>query len=74
MKPDANQSYVRFINEFPFLIMLEHNPANVLIYQTEIYLWTMSENFCQNSEKKIDMLAGTDIQIIGIGSYRSHWV
>ncbi len=65
MKPDANQSYVRFMNEFLFN-HVDINPANVHIPNGDIPM-DYVENFCQEYEKKIDMLGGIDIQILGIG-------
>ena len=65
MKPDANQSYVKFMNEFLFN-HIDINPANIHIPNGDIPIEYV-ENFCQEYEKKIDLLGGIDIQILGIG-------
>ncbi|MFZ1749670.1 MAG: glucosamine-6-phosphate deaminase [Saprospiraceae bacterium] len=65
MKPDTNQSYVRFMNEFLFN-HVDINPTNVHIPNGDIPMEYV-EHFCQEYEKKIDVLGGIDIQILGIG-------
>lgn len=65
MKPDANQSYVRFMQEYLF--------NHIDIPQTNIHIpngdipMEYVEHYCQEYEKKIDSLGGIDIQILGIG-------
>jgi glucosamine-6-phosphate deaminase len=65
MKPDATQSYVRFMNEHLFS-RVDIDPANVHIPDG-----TLSEEdvpaFCINYEKQIEDAGGLDFQILGIG-------
>lgn len=65
MKPDATQSYVRFMNEHLFS-RVDIDPANVHIPDG-----TLSEEdipaFCINYEKQIEDAGGLDLQILGIG-------
>lgn len=65
LKPDANQSYVKFMNEYLFS-HIDINPVNVHIPNGDIPIEYV-ENFCAEYEKKIDLLGGIDIQILGIG-------
>jgi glucosamine-6-phosphate deaminase len=65
MKPDANQSYVKFMNEYLFN-HIDINPSNIHIPNGDLPIEYV-ENFCAEYEKKIDSLGGLDIQILGIG-------
>ncbi len=65
LRPDANQSYVKFMNEYLFS-HIDINPANVHIPNGDIPIEYV-ENFCTEYEKKIELLGGIDIQILGIG-------
>ncbi|MBK8547791.1 MAG: glucosamine-6-phosphate deaminase [Saprospiraceae bacterium] len=65
MKPEANQSYVKFMNEYLFN-HVDIPPANIHIPNGDLPIEYV-ENFCQEYEKKIDLLGGIDIQILGIG-------
>jgi len=65
MKPGANQSYVRFMNEYLFN-HIDIDPANIHIPNGDLPIEFVG-NFCQEYEKKIDLLGGIDIQILGIG-------
>ncbi|MCX6232567.1 MAG: glucosamine-6-phosphate deaminase [Bacteroidetes bacterium] len=65
MKPDALQSYVRFMKEHLF-DHIDIKPENVNIPDG-----TVSKNkiieYCNEYEKKIDSYGGIDLQILGIG-------
>ncbi|MBL0026919.1 MAG: glucosamine-6-phosphate deaminase [Saprospiraceae bacterium] len=65
LKPDANQSYVKFMHEYLFS-HIDINPANIHIPNGDIPIDYVA-NFCNEYEKKIDLLGGIDIQILGIG-------
>lgn len=65
MKPDANQSYVKFMNEYLFS-HVDIKPSNIHIPNGDLPIEYV-ENFCAEYEKKIDSLGGIDIQILGIG-------
>lgn len=65
MKPDATQSYVRFMNEYLFN-HIDIDPANVHIPNGDLPIEFVG-NFCQEYEKKIEHEGGIDIQILGIG-------
>ncbi len=65
MRPDAMQSYVRFMKEYLFDhidIPIEniHIPDGTIPFESV-------EQFCKEYEKKIDAAGGIDIQILGIG-------
>lgn len=65
MRPDALQSYVRFMNEHLF------NHIDIPKEQINIPDGTLPKDdisaFCGNYEKKIADLGGIDIQVLGIG-------
>ncbi len=65
MKPGANHSYVRFMNEYLFN-HIDIDSANIHIPNGDLPIEFVG-NFCQEYEKKIDLLGGIDIQILGIG-------
>ena len=65
MKPDANQSYVKFMNEYLFN-HIDIKPSNIHIPNGDLPIEYV-ENFCAEYEKKIESLGGLDIQILGIG-------
>jgi glucosamine-6-phosphate deaminase len=65
MKPDANQSYVRFMHEFLFN-HIDINPTNIHIPNGDIPI-EFVDTYCQEYEKKIELVGGIDIQILGIG-------
>ncbi|MBK7634207.1 MAG: glucosamine-6-phosphate deaminase [Saprospiraceae bacterium] len=65
MKPDANQSYVKFMNEYLFN-HIDIKPSNIHIPNGDLPIEDV-ENFCAEYEKKIESLGGLDIQILGIG-------
>lgn len=65
MKPEADQSYVRFMNENLFS-HIDINPENInipdgLLKREDI------EDFCLRYEQKITALGGIDLQLLGIG-------
>ncbi|WP_416276596.1 glucosamine-6-phosphate deaminase [Pedobacter sp. MR2016-24] len=65
MKPEADQSYVRFMNENLFS-HIDINPENInipdgLLNREDI------EDFCLKYEQKITALGGIDLQLLGIG-------
>lgn len=65
MKPDAPQSYVRFMREYLF------NHVNIKKENIHIPDGTLPidqiDAYCADYEKKIGALGGIDIQILGIG-------
>lgn len=65
MKPESQQSYVRFMNEYLFN-HIDIPKQNIHIPDGTL---PMSEikAFCESYEKKIDLLGGIDIQLLGIG-------
>ena len=65
MKPEANQSYVKFMHEYLF-DHIDMLPANIHIPDGDIPMEEV-ENFCIGYEKKIELAGGIDIQILGIG-------
>lgn len=65
MKPDSNQSYVKFMNEFLFN-HIDINPANIHIPNGDIGMDNVALS-CIDYEKKIELVGGIDIQILGIG-------
>jgi len=65
MKPEADQSYVRFMNENLFS-HIDIHPENInipdgLLNREDI------EDFCLKYEQKITALGGIDLQLLGIG-------
>jgi len=65
MLPDAEQSYVHFMNEYLF-DHIDIKKENIHIPDGTISMDQM-ENFCEEYEKKIDDYGGIDIQLLGIG-------
>jgi glucosamine-6-phosphate deaminase len=65
MKPDANQSYVRFMHEYLFS-HIDIPQSNIHIPNGDIPMEYV-DHYCQEYEKKIESLGGIDIQILGIG-------
>ena len=65
MKPQATQSYVRFMNEYLFN-HIDIDPANVHIPNGDLPIEQIG-SYCQEYENKIDIAGGIDIQILGIG-------
>ncbi|MCX2480393.1 glucosamine-6-phosphate deaminase [Pedobacter sp. MC2016-15] len=65
MKPDADQSYVRFMNENLFN-HIDINPENINIPDGELEREDI-EDFCLKYEQKISGFGGIDLQLLGIG-------
>lgn len=65
MRPEAQQSYVRFMKEHLF-DHVDVKPENIHIPDGTIPLEEV-EAYCKAYEKKIDQAGGMDIQILGIG-------
>ena len=65
MTPDAQQSYVRFMNEYLF-DHVDIKPGNIHIPDGTLPLEEL-EDFCTEYEKKIESFGGLDIQVLGIG-------
>ncbi len=65
MEPEAQQSYVRFMNEYLF-DHIDIKRENVHIPDGTLPLEEV-EAYCKNYEKKIDAFGGIDIQLLGIG-------
>ncbi len=65
MSPKANQSYVKFMNEYLF-DHVDIKKENIHIPDGTIDI-DQVESFCQNYERKISEFGGIDIQILGIG-------
>lgn len=65
IKPDDNQSYVKFMHEFLFN-HVDIKPENINIPDGDLSMEDV-ENFCIEYDKKIDLYGGIDIQILGIG-------
>ncbi len=65
MQPEAQQSYVRFMNEYLF-DHININRENVHIPDGTLPLEQV-EAYCKAYEKKIDAYGGIDIQLLGIG-------
>lgn len=65
IEPTAQQSYVRFMNEYLF-DHVDIDPKNIHIPDGTIGMDEM-EAYCERYEKEIDLLGGIDIQLLGIG-------
>lgn len=65
MKPDEQQSYVKFMNEMLF-DHVDIDPSNINIPDGTLELDNVYQ-FCEQYDEKIDALGGLDIQILGIG-------
>jgi glucosamine-6-phosphate deaminase len=65
MKPDADQSYVRFMNENLFN-HIDITPENINIPDGELAREDI-EDFCLKYEQKISGFGGIDLQLLGIG-------
>lgn len=65
MKPDADQSYVRFMNENLFS-HIDIAPENINIPNGELAREDI-EDFCLKYEQKISGFGGIDLQLLGIG-------
>lgn len=65
MKPEAKQSYVRFMNENLF-DHIDINRANINIPDGELKREDI-EDFCLKYEQKISDFGGIDLQLLGIG-------
>lgn len=65
MSPDAEQSYVRFMNEKLFQ-HIDINPENIHIPDGTLEQEAI-EAFCLQYEQKISSFGGIDIQLLGIG-------
>jgi glucosamine-6-phosphate deaminase len=65
MKPDSEQSYVKFMNEYLFNLV-DIKPENIHVPNGDLPIEYV-EAYCQEYDKKIDFYGGIDIQILGIG-------
>ena len=65
MKPDSEQSYVKFMKEYLFN-HVDIKPENIYIPNGDIPIEYV-EAYCQEYDKKIEFFGGIDIQILGIG-------
>ena len=65
MRPDAQQSYVRFMREYLF-DHIDIKPENINIPDGTIPIEKVDE-YCSGYDKKIEALGGIDIQLLGIG-------
>ena len=65
MKPDAQQSYVRFMHEYLF-DHIDIPRENINIPDGTLPIEAV-EDYCRAYEKKIEQLGGIDIQLLGIG-------
>jgi glucosamine-6-phosphate deaminase len=65
MKPDAQQSYVRFMREYLF-DHIDIKKENINIPDGTISI-DQVEEYCRQYDKKIELLGGIDIQLLGIG-------
>jgi glucosamine-6-phosphate deaminase len=65
MKPDADQSYFKFMYEYLFN-HVDVKPENIHIPNGNLPIEYV-EAHCQEYDKKIDFYGGIDIQILGIG-------
>jgi len=65
MRPDAQQSYVRFMHEYLF-DHIDIDPSNIHIPDGTIGLNKVTR-YCEQYEKKIKSYGGLDIQLLGIG-------
>lgn len=65
MKPDAQQSYVRFMKEYLF-DHVDIKKENINIPDGTIPM-EQADEYCRQYDKKIELLGGIDIQLLGIG-------
>ena len=65
MQPDAEQSYVHFMQEYLF-DHVDIKPENIHIPDGTVSMDQIGE-YCEAYEKKIDAYGGIDIQLLGIG-------
>ena len=65
MPPNAQQSYVRFMHEYLF-DHVDIPPKNINIPDGTISM-EEAEAYCETYEKKIKLVGGIDIQLLGIG-------
>jgi glucosamine-6-phosphate deaminase len=65
IRPDAQQSYVRFMREYLF-DHIDIKPENINIPDGTIPIEKVDE-YCTGYDKKIESLGGIDIQLLGIG-------
>lgn len=65
MKPDAQQSYVRFMREYLF-DHVDIKKENINIPDGTIPM-EQADEYCRQYDKKIELLGGIDIQLLGIG-------
>ena len=65
MQPDAQQSYVRFMQEYLFNLV-DIKKENIHIPDGTLPMDKI-EAYCADYEKQIDALGGIDIQLLGIG-------
>ncbi|AEE54363.1 glucosamine-6-phosphate deaminase [Haliscomenobacter hydrossis] len=65
MKPDAQQSYVRFMREYLF-DHIDIKKENIHIPDGTLPIEQVEE-YCRQYDKKIEILGGIDIQLLGIG-------
>lgn len=65
MKPDAQQSYVRFMREYLF-DHIDIKKENINIPDGTLPI-DQVEEYCRQYDKKIELLGGIDIQLLGIG-------
>lgn len=65
MKPDAQQSYVRFMHEYLF-DHIDIPRENINIPDGTLPIEAV-EDYCRAYEKKIEQYGGIDIQLLGIG-------
>ncbi len=65
MRPTAQQSYVQFMHEYLFN-HIDIDPKNINIPDGTISMEEV-EAYCEQYEKKIDLVGGIDIQLLGIG-------
>jgi len=65
MKPDAQQSYVRFMREYLF-DHIDIKKENIHIPDGTLPIEQVEE-YCRQYDKKIELLGGIDIQLLGIG-------
>ena len=65
MKPDAQQSYVRFMREYLF-DHIDIKKENIHIPDGTLPIEHVEE-YCRQYDKKIELLGGIDIQLLGIG-------
>ncbi len=65
MLPDAEQSYVHFMNEYLF-DHVDIKKENIHIPDGTVSMEKIGQ-YCEDYEKKIDAYGGIDIQLLGIG-------